>query len=202
MTAPLVLELEEKFLSSTLQPEMRIIMNFSPEELKNAISAAEAVVVGIGAEFQLKSDSAGSDCDSAEAYIADAYNRLNRVLADKNYFILTTCTDGLIYRSELEQERIAAPSDKLSEQQDDFLNWDKYTGWLQRTLNRKLVLLELGAGFLTPTVIRWPFEKIAMLNNKAMLYRVNEKFPQLPEEIKGKGVAICENSLELVKKYF
>lgn len=80
--------------------------------------------------------------------------------------------------------------------------WKNYTMWLQRTLNRKFALLELGVDFLVPTVIRWPFEKIAMLNNKAMLYRVNGKFPQLPSDIGEKGIAINEDSYGYVLKNF
>lgn len=80
------------------------------------------------------------------------------------------------------------------------LQWENYTKFLQRTLNKRLVLLELGVDFSTPTVIRWPFEKIAMLNNKATLYRINEKFPQLTEEIKDKGISIKQCSLTYIKE--
>lgn len=80
--------------------------------------------------------------------------------------------------------------------------WEKYTRWLQLTLNKKLTLLELGVGFDAPTVIRWPFEKIAMLNYKAWLYRINQKIPQLPSEIKDKGTSINENSFEFINSNF
>lgn len=82
------------------------------------------------------------------------------------------------------------------------LQWDNYTKFLQGILNKKLVLLELGVDFSTPTVIRWPFEKIAMLNYKAVLYRINKKFPQLSEEIKDKGVSIKQCSLTYIKENF
>lgn len=80
--------------------------------------------------------------------------------------------------------------------------WEKYTRWLQLTLNKKLILLELGVGFDAPTVIRWPFEKIAMLNYKAWLYRINQKLPQLPLEIKDKGTSVNENSFEFINSNF
>ena len=35
--------------------------------------------------------------------------------------------------------------------------WQAYTRWLAGTLNKELLILELGVGFGTPTVIRWPF---------------------------------------------
>lgn len=76
--------------------------------------------------------------------------------------------------------------------------WNAYTAWLQKTLNRKLVILELGEGFLAPTVMRWPFEKVAFFNKKASFYRVNEKFPQVSEELKEKAKAVKENSVKVI----
>lgn len=73
-------------------------------------------------------------------------------------------------------------------------DWKHYTMWLQGTLNRKLCVLELGVGFAYPTVIRWPFERIAALNNKACFVRVNEKLPQIAKEIKEKSFSVEMNS--------
>lgn len=39
----------------------------------------------------------------------------------------------------------------------------------------KPVLLELGVGFNTPGIIRYPFERIAAANPEAMLIRVNKE---------------------------
>lgn len=68
--------------------------------------------------------------------------------------------------------------------------WEKYTRWLQNTLNRRLCILELGVGFHYPQVVRFPFEKTAYYNKKAMLIRVNGRFPQLPAELEGKGISV------------
>lgn len=61
-------------------------------------------------------------------------------------------------------------------------SWQAYTKWLTRTLNRKLLLLDLGTDFAFPGLIRWPFEKTVFYNQKAFLIRVCEEFPQLPAE--------------------
>lgn len=68
--------------------------------------------------------------------------------------------------------------------------WELYTKWLQGTLNKKICILELGVGMKYPSVIRWPFEKVAFLNNKAQFIRVHEFLYQVAEEIKDKGTAI------------
>lgn len=74
--------------------------------------------------------------------------------------------------------------------------WTTYTKWLQGTLNRKLTVLELGVGMRYPTVIRWPFEKVAYFNKKAVFLRVNESLYQLTEELSGKGCGIPRNGVE------
>lgn len=74
--------------------------------------------------------------------------------------------------------------------------WQLYKKWLQGTINKKLLILELGVGMRFPTVIRWPFEKTAYFNNKAFFCRVNKKLYQLTEELSGKGVGISQNAID------
>lgn len=65
--------------------------------------------------------------------------------------------------------------------------WDKHKKWLVGTLNKSILVLELGVSMKFPQIIRWPFERIALLNNKAHFVRVNEKLPQLNADLKYKG---------------
>ena len=74
--------------------------------------------------------------------------------------------------------------------------WGRYTKWLQGTLNHRLGILELGVGMRFPTVIRWPFEKIAFYNEKACFYRVNERLYQLTKELAEKGCGIAQNAID------
>lgn len=74
--------------------------------------------------------------------------------------------------------------------------WKQYTRWLQGTLNRKLVVLELGVSLQFPSVIRWPFEKVVFFNRQAFLIRVNEKLYQLTEELGQKGCGIPQNAID------
>lgn len=68
--------------------------------------------------------------------------------------------------------------------------WVAYRNWLQRTINRKVCIIELGVGMKYPTIIRWPFEKIAFCNQKASFVRVHRTLYQLSEELHGKGNSI------------
>lgn len=74
--------------------------------------------------------------------------------------------------------------------------WELYKKWLQGTLNRRLLILELGVGLRFPSVIRWPFEKTAFFNQKAYFYRVHEKLYQLTKELAGKGCGISEDAVD------
>lgn len=75
-------------------------------------------------------------------------------------------------------------------------DWQNYTKWLQGTLNKNLVVLELGVGMRFPSVIRFPFEKIAYFNQKAKFYRVNGSLYQLTAELAEKGVGIAKNAID------
>lgn len=195
------------------------------EEIKNC----EKLLIGIGEEWK-----------SQEAVdIQVLYDKLLELIQDKDYFIVTTVTDGEIRKSSLDQRRIVAPCGNVTWRQcsksctkdiweqgeipddicphcgqpltgntiqaEDYIEegylpqWNAYTYWLSATLNKRVLILELGVGFQTPTVIRWPFEKTASINNKAHLYRIHGSFSQLSETVKGKADSISENSLEFLR---
>lgn len=75
-------------------------------------------------------------------------------------------------------------------------DWANYTKWLQTTINRKLLILELGVGMQHPSVIRWPFEKIAFYNQKSTFIRVNETLWQVTEGIKERSIPVAKNAIE------
>lgn len=80
--------------------------------------------------------------------------------------------------------------------------WNRYKKWLQGTVNKNLCILELGVGMKYPTVVRWPFEKVAFFNQKAELFRVHEKLYQVPEEISGRAYGICQNPQEFLMELY
>ena len=54
-------------------------------------------------------------------------------------------------------------------------NWAEYHNWLQNTWNHRLVILEIGEGTRFPSIMKNPFERIAMFQQKAELYRIDEE---------------------------
>lgn len=77
--------------------------------------------------------------------------------------------------------------------------WELYTKWLTGSMNKSLLILELGVGMNYPTVIRYPFERVAYINQKARYFRVNERLSMLSEELAEKGVSIAENAIDWIE---
>ena len=53
-----------------------------------------------------------------------------------------------------------------------------YRDFIERAWTGRLLLLELGVGFNTPSIIRFPFEQMAANNPHASLVRFNRDYPQ------------------------
>ena len=77
--------------------------------------------------------------------------------------------------------------------------WNTYMKWLQGSLNRNIRVLELGVGMKYPSVIRWPFERVTLINNKAKFMRVHKQLFQLTEDIRDKGISIEENPIDFLR---
>ncbi len=204
-------------------------------KLNRQLADAEKVLVGIGAEWKLSEDAGAGRI----AEVRDGYRRLSALLKDKDYFIVTTLTDGEIWETDLDGARVVAPcgnrrlyqcekacvrevwaASPLPEKvcprcgsplventiqaehyvEEGYLpQWKAYQTWLAGTLNRKLLVLELGEGFRTPTVIRWPFEKTVFFNQKSRMFRIHEHLYQVSREIGERAVSVAENSLSFIR---
>lgn len=208
-------------------------------EVMEKIKEAQKVLIGIGKEWALRDDEKDIRfchlTDPSQADLKAAYEALYDLIKEKDYYIVTTLTDGAVYEMPFDKNRIVAPCGNIhwrqcskactkdiweeSEVPDDVCphckapltgntikaetyieegylpRWKDYMKWQTGTINRSLVILELGEGFATPTVMRWPFEKIIYFNRKSRLYSINESFYQLPKEAEKRGVSVHENSV-------
>ena len=72
----------------------------------------------------------------------------------------------------------------------------RFYDWVGSTGGKKLCIVELGVGFNTPGVIRWPFERLTYTGRQTHLFRVNREYrewpgqggyPMVPEELVGKA---------------
>lgn len=247
-------------------------------EVLNKIHEADMILIGIGEEFEdqgklkkineyniiknklkeLKYEWAIPMLNqyfirNTDSKAMDALMQLKKYIEGKNYFIITTATNDLIWECGFKEERIVAPcggshqkqcknccpdtvgvltnKDKeclysslhtkewihidlgvcsvcgeglilnniYNEHYDEqgyLKQWNIYTKWLQGTLNKNICILELGVNLQYPSVIRWPFEKIAYYNQKSKFIRVHENLYQLDENLKDIGISIPKNAVD------
>lgn len=80
--------------------------------------------------------------------------------------------------------------------------WDKacenYSSFLKEIQNKKVVFWELGVGFNTPTIIRYPFEQMTYVNSNATIIRLNRDYPDGPVENENKTIAFDEDMLGVI----
>lgn len=73
----------------------------------------------------------------------------------------------------------------------------RYMQFLQNTINKKIVYFELGVGFSTPKIIRFPFERLKTANPFSTLIRVNKEFPNASTEIHDREITF-QNDIGVV----
>lgn len=71
--------------------------------------------------------------------------------------------------------------------------------WLREAMTESLLVLEIGAGFNTPGVIRWPLESIVYHHAGARFVRVNPQHAELPEEIVHRSLSVRAGAGETVR---
>ena len=218
-------------------------MDQQKKDLLEALSGAEKVLIGIGGEWRLRDD--GRDVrlrslgDPVQKELREAYAVLWSLVRDKDYYVVTTVTDGAVYDTDFDSGRVVAPCGNIHWRQcskactkdiweegevpDDICphckapltgntvdaeiyieegylpRWEAYKKWQTGTLNSRLVILELGEGFKTPTVMRWPFEKIGFFNQKSVFYRIHETFYQMPKEMGERAAGIQADSVAFIR---
>lgn len=84
---------------------------------------------------------------------------------------------------------IESPREK---QRNDFEKWK------ETVKNSRLVIIEVGAGFNTPMVIRWPNENLVSQNN-ARLIRINLENSNVPGEIISRAAQLPLEGLEAIE---
>ena len=82
-------------------------------------------------------------------------------------------------------------------------NWYKqsknYEDFLDKTKNKNVVLLEIGVGFNTPGIIRFPFEQMAYNDSKTTLIRINKDYPKTMLEIENRIISFDEDTKQIIE---
>ena len=77
--------------------------------LMDKINDAELVLVGAGEEFAIDTNDASAENIVLKNNRLRFYQKLEKLLHDKNYFIVSLCTDGLIRECDFNKGRIVEP---------------------------------------------------------------------------------------------
>lgn len=75
-----------------------------------------------------------------------------------------------------------------------------YNEFYDKTFNKKTVLLELGVGYNTPTIIRFPFERLTYQQKQTYLIRINKEYSEPIEENAGKTISFSEDLFGIVEE--
>ena len=70
---------------------------------------------------------------------------------------------------------------------------EKYEKFYNKACKTNTVLLELGVGFNTPTIIRFPFERMTYTSKGVHLIRMNADYPEAIHENANKTVSFDED---------
>ena len=154
--------------SETGNAQQNAAATAAAERAAASLAEAEYVLVGLGSGARGLS-----------------YDTLAQVLKGRQYFIITEAADDGIFQSKLLPFLVTAPNSDHDNGQ-----WNAYLNWLTGTIGHSLCMLELGVGLKQAQLIRWPFERTAMINQKAVLVRVNEKLSMLPEGLGERGIRV------------
>lgn len=91
--------------------------------------------------------------------------------------------------------------DRYFVQDEDWdIAYNNYEKFIENNENKKIVFIELGVGYNTPGIIRYPFEQMTNKNDKAVLIRLNKDYPQGPIENKSKTISFTEDMMEVIER--
>lgn len=76
---------------------------------------------------------------------------------------------------------------------------ERYSDFLRRHKNADVLFLELGVGFNTPVIIKYPFWQMTAKNPNAVYACVNFNEAFCPEELKGKSICINRDIAEVLR---
>jgi NAD-dependent SIR2 family protein deacetylase len=71
--------------------------------------------------------------------------------------------------------------------------------WIRSAADGPLLVLEIGAGFNTPGVVRFPLERLAVRHPLARFVRINREHPAVPPALGDRGIGVGRDAGEVVR---
>jgi len=76
---------------------------------------------------------------------------------------------------------------------------DKYNEFLNKIKGKKVALIEIGVGFNTPGIIRFPFEQLVKENQDYSLIRINKEHPESWNDLGNNLIAFNEDTNKIIE---
>lgn len=85
--------------------------------------------------------------------------------------------------------------------QDDgwYAHATAYQDFIDKTKGKKVVLIEIGVGYNTPVIIKYPFERMTYFDKNTHLIRINKDYAVCSDEIKDKTVLFDEKINDILQ---
>ena len=77
---------------------------------------------------------------------------------------------------------------------------NRYSKFLEENKNKKILFLELGVGFNTPVIIKYPFIQMTYKLKKAFYVCINKGQNYVPKEIESKSILIDEDICKIINE--
>jgi NAD-dependent SIR2 family protein deacetylase len=74
-----------------------------------------------------------------------------------------------------------------------------YADFVNENLGKNMLLIEIGVGYNTPTIIKYPFEQITSLAANATLVRINRDEPEVSDTNRHRTIAFREEVIDILK---
>lgn len=89
--------------------------------------------------------------------------------------------------------------DKFVQDEGWYKHATAYQNFIDKTKGKKVVLIEIGVGYNTPVIIKYPFEKMTYFNNNTYLIRLNKDYAICSDKIKDKTILFNEDVNNILK---
>ncbi|CAF1196012.1 unnamed protein product [Didymodactylos carnosus] len=80
----------------------------------------------------------------------------------------------------------------------------RYRDFLNRSVNKGrgglLTIVEIGVGFNTPSVLRWPMEELVTNHDNVRLIRINMHAPDVPTNVRNRAVAFGGDAASIIQR--
>lgn len=137
------------------------------------------------------SEPCSQDIYFSEKYINEMLNNMISPYEVKKEFIpvCPKCGEPLIPNLRCDEKFVGTPH---------MINLKDYEDFIYKNKNKKMLLLELGVGFNTPGIIRYPFEVMTERHGNTKLVRINLNDDNFITSIKNKSIMLKVDIKETV----